>query len=150
MYRWRAALLRLFGAEIGKNVLIRPSVRVTYPWRLKIGDYSWIGDDVVLYSLDNIDIGAHTVISQRSYLCTGSHKYDVPEFKIKTQSIIIHDQVWVATDVFIAPGVTVGEGAVIGIRSMVLNDMPVGMVCFGSPACPVRMRQNSNPTNTNV
>ncbi|MEO1765150.1 MAG: colanic acid biosynthesis acetyltransferase WcaF, partial [Cyanobacteria bacterium J06629_18] len=69
----RCAILRLFGARIGKGVLIRPTARFTYPWKVSIGDYSWIGDDVVLYSLDEINIGSHCVISQKSYICTGSH-----------------------------------------------------------------------------
>jgi len=75
LYGWRNFLLRLFGAKIGKKVIIRPSVKVTYPWKLSIGDYSWIGDDVALYTLGNIEIGENVVISQRSYLFTGSHNY---------------------------------------------------------------------------
>ncbi|HBW2581777.1 TPA: colanic acid biosynthesis acetyltransferase WcaF, partial [Salmonella enterica] len=75
LYRWRAFLLRLFGAKIGKNVVIRPSVKITYPWKLTVGDYAWIGDDAVLYTLGEINIGAHAVISQKGYLCTGSHDY---------------------------------------------------------------------------
>src|SRR5690349_12050485 len=72
-FAWRRWLLRLFGARIGRGVMIRPSVRTTYPWKVTIGDYSWVGDDVVLYSLGEIRIGEHSVVSQRSYLCTGSH-----------------------------------------------------------------------------
>ena len=80
LYGWRNFLLRLFGAKIGKKVIIRPSVKVTYPWKLSIGDYSWIGDDVALYTLGNIEIGDNVVISQRSYLCTGSHNYLQEDF----------------------------------------------------------------------
>jgi putative colanic acid biosynthesis acetyltransferase WcaF len=69
----RCLILRRFGATIGQGVLIRPTARFTYPWKISIGDWSWIGDDVVLYSLDYIAIGEHCVISQTSYLCTGSH-----------------------------------------------------------------------------
>lgn len=141
MYGWRRFWWRLFGAEVGKRVLIRPSVRVTYPWKLKIGDYSWIGDDVVLYTLGEIEIGSNTVISQRSYICTGSHDYTSPTFDIYAKSIHIGDQVWIATDVFVAPGVTIGEGAVVGARSTVLNDLPAGMICYGNPAKPIRPRQ---------
>ena len=70
LYGWRRFLLRSFGAKIGKDVIIRPTVRITYPWKLTIGDYSWIGDDVVLYTLGEIEIGAHAVISQKGYICT--------------------------------------------------------------------------------
>ena len=143
MYGWRRWLLRLFGAQIGKKVLIRPTVRVTYPWKVRIGDYSWIGDDVVLYSLGEINIGAHTVISQKSYICTGSHDFTKPEFPIYALPIEIGDQVWIATDVFVAPGVTIGDGAVVGARSTVLHDLPGEMICYGSPAHPVRRREMS-------
>ena len=91
-YGWRRFLLRLFGAKLGKNVIIRPSVQITYPWKIEIGDYSWIGDHVVLYSLGEIKIGSHTVISQRSYLCTGSHNYKKSNFPIHAKIIIIEDQ----------------------------------------------------------
>ncbi|HBG73901.1 MAG: colanic acid biosynthesis acetyltransferase WcaF [Chloroflexi bacterium GWB2_49_20] len=141
MYGWRIFLLRLFGAKIGKKVLVRPTVRVTYPWKVSIGDFSWIGDDVVLYTLGNITIGSHTVISQGSYLCTGSHDYTQPSFDIYAEEIKIGDGVWIASDVFISPGVTLGDGAVVGVRSTVLNDLPAGMMCYGYPAKPIRPRR---------
>lgn len=141
MYGWRNFWLRLFGAKIGKKVLVRPSVQICYPWKLKIGDYSWIGDEVVLYTLGNITIGSHTVISQRSYLCTGSHDYAEPSFDIYAKDIKIGDSVWVASDVFISPGVTVGDGTVVGVRSTVLHDLPAGMICYGYPAQPIKPRR---------
>ncbi len=140
LYGWRRFLLRLFGAQIGRNVLIRPTAMITYPWKLRIGDYSWIGDEVVLYTLGEIRIGAHTVISQRSYLCAGNHDYTTPGFEISGPPIQIGDQVWVATDVFIAPGVEIDSGAVVGARSTVFDNLPGGMICYGNPASPVRTR----------
>ena len=92
LYAWRRFLLRLFGASIGLDVLIRPTVRVTFPWKLSVGDYSWIGDHVELYTLGEINIGAHCVISQRSYLCTGSHDYSKPGFDIFARPIHIADR----------------------------------------------------------
>ncbi|RMD59057.1 colanic acid biosynthesis acetyltransferase WcaF, partial [Candidatus Parcubacteria bacterium] len=106
-----------------------------------IGDYTWIGDDVVLYSLGEIEIGSHTVISQKSYICTGSHDFSRVTFDIYALPIRIGSEVWIATDVFVAPGVTIGDGTVVGARSTVLHDLPPGMVCFGSPAKPVRPRE---------
>ena len=141
MYGWRRFWLRMFGAQIGKGVLVRPSVKITYPWKLKIGDMAWIGDDVVLYTLGEIEIGSNSVISQRSYLCTGSHDYSSPSFDIFAKPIEIGNQVWIASDVFIAPGVTIGDGTVVGLRSTVLHDLPPGMVCYGNPAKPIRPRQ---------
>jgi putative colanic acid biosynthesis acetyltransferase WcaF len=148
MYGWRRFLLRLFGAKIGAGVVIRPTATITYPWKVTIGDFSWIGDEVTLYSLGEIIIGKNTVISQRSYICTGAHDYNKLAFDIYAKPIRIGDQAWVATDVFIAPGVSIGNGAVVGVRSTVLNDLPEGMICFGSPAKPVRARvKQSTPSD---
>ena len=143
LYGWRRFLLRVFGAKIGKAVLVRPTVRITYPWKVSIDDYSWIGDDVVLYSLGEIEIGKNTVISQKSYLCTGSHDHTSKAFDIYAKTIKIGDEVWIATDVFIAPGVTIGRGAVVGARSTVLHNLPAKKICYGNPAKPVKVRELS-------
>lgn len=132
----RVAVLRWFGAQIGQGVNIRPTARFTYPWKIAIGDYSWIGDDVVLYSLDQIYIGQHCVISQKTYLCTGSHAMDDLAFSLVTAPIQIGNGVWIATDCFVAPGVQIGANAVIGARSTVLRSMPPQQVCWGSPCQP--------------
>lgn len=137
---WRRFLLRLFGAKIGVGVLIRESVRVHYPWRLEIGDYSSIGEDVNLYTLDRIVIGKHSVVSQASYLCTGSHDIEDPHMTLIVKPITIGDGVWIAADVFVAPGVNIGNLCVIGARSTVLKDMPDGLVCYGYPCEPRRPR----------
>ncbi|AFZ08085.1 hypothetical protein Osc7112_3739 [Oscillatoria nigro-viridis PCC 7112] len=137
----RSWLLRLFGAKIGRGVLIRPTARFTYPWKIAIGDYSWIGDDVVLYSLDRIAIGQHCVISQKSYLCTGTHDSQDPAFSLITASIIIHNGVWIAADCFIGPGVEIGANALIGARSSVFKNMPAGFICTGTPCRPRCQRE---------
>jgi putative colanic acid biosynthesis acetyltransferase WcaF len=142
-YAWRRWLLRLFGARIGRGVLIRPSAQITYPWKVSIGDHSWIGDDVVLYSLGEIHIGTHSVISQRSYLCTGSHDRESVAFDIVASPISIGSQCWLAADVFVAPGVSIGDAAVVGARSSVFHDLPKAMICYGNPARPVRRRGES-------
>ncbi|MGI2110929.1 putative colanic acid biosynthesis acetyltransferase [Shewanella frigidimarina] len=139
-YKWRNFLLRCFGANIGTNVIIRPTVKITYPWKLTIGDNAWVGDNVGLYTLGNITIGKNAVVSQKSYLCTGSHDYKSEAFDIFSKPIVIEDEAWVACDVFIAPGVTIGKGAVIGSRSSVYKDMPTGMICIGNPAKPIKPR----------
>jgi putative colanic acid biosynthesis acetyltransferase WcaF len=140
----RITLLRLFGAQIGQDVIIRPTARFTYPWKVTIGSYSWIGDDVVLYSLDQITIGQHCVISQKSYLCTGSHDIQDPTFNLKTAPISIGNGVWIAADCFVAPGVAIGSNAVIGVRSKVLRDMPAQQVCWGDPCRPQYERKVGN------
>ena len=139
-YKWRNFLLRCFGAKIGKGVIIRPTVKITYPWKLKIGDYSWVGDNAELYTLGEIDIGDNVVISQKSYLCAATHDYTKETFDMLDKKITIEDEVWLAADVYIAPGITVKKGALVGARSSVFNDMPEGMVCLGCPAKSVRVR----------
>ena len=143
MYGWRRFLLRIFGAKIGRDVIIRPSAQITYPWKVEIGDYSWIGDDVVLYSLGDIEIGSNTVISQRSYLCTGSHDYASNNFDIYSKKITIGSQCWLATDVYVAPSVSIGNGTVVGARSSVFKSLPSNKICIGSPAKPIKDRINN-------
>ena len=137
----RVGLLRLFGAKIGQGVVIRPTARFTFPWKVKIGDYSWIGDDVFFYSLDLISVGKHTVISQKSYLCTGSHDYQDPAFGLTISPIKIENGVWVATDCFIGPGVEIGANSVVGARSSVWRSLPPGQVCWGTPCRPQHTRK---------
>ena len=130
---FRCWLLRLFGAKVGKGVMIRPTARFNYPWKIEIGDYSWIGDDVVFYSLDYIYLGSHCVISQETYLCTGSHNMRDSAFGLVTSPIHIGNGVWIAADCFIAPGVKVGANTVIGARSNVFSNIPAQQVAWGSP-----------------
>ena len=139
-YGWRRWLLKCFGARIGKGVILRSSVKTPYPWKLTIGDHCHIGDDVELYSYGEIEIGAHSVISQRCYLCTGSHDHRKPTFDLFAKKITIGPEVWIATDSFVAPGVCIGRGALIGARSSVFRDIPEGVIAVGSPAAPVGPR----------
>jgi putative colanic acid biosynthesis acetyltransferase WcaF len=147
MYAWRNWLLRLFGASIGVGVHVRPSARITYPWKVSIGDWSWVGDGAVIYSLESIIIGRNVSISQRCYLCAGSHDYTKRNFPYvldaaKTR-IVVEDEAWLANDVFVGPGVTVGRGAVVGARSNAFNSLPPMMVCYGSPAEAKKKRASS-------
>ncbi len=138
MYAWRRWLLRLFGASVGVGVRIRSSAQITYPWKVTIGDWSWIGEEAMIYSLEEIVIGSHVSISHRCSLCAGNHDYTKPDFPYvldptKTR-IFIEDETWLANDVFVGPGVTIGRGAVVGARSNVFNSLPPMMICFGTPA----------------
>lgn len=134
-------ILRFFGAKIGTGVLVRPTVSITYPWKVTIGDNAWIGDSVVLYSLGYIEIGNDAVVSQHCYLCAADHDYEKIDFPIREGKITIGAESWIAADVFIASGVNIGCGSVIGARSSVFGDMPEGMVCFGYPCVPIRTRK---------
>lgn len=142
-YGFRRWLLRLFGCRLGQGVIIRPRARLHYPWRIKIGDYSSIGDDAWLYSVAPIKIGSHTVISQKSFLCTAGHDHNDPYFKTTVKTIVVGHGVWIAADVFIAAGITIGDNSVIGARSSVFHDMPPGMICYGNPCQPMRARKKA-------
>lgn len=139
-YPFRRWLLRCFGAQVGTGAVIRPTAQITYPWKVTVGEHAWIGDYVVLYSLGQIDIGHNAVVSQNSYLCAGDHDYTQRNFPIRGRNIVVEAEAWVAADVFVAPGVRIGRGAVIGARSSVFSDMPPAMVCFGYPCRPVKKR----------
>jgi putative colanic acid biosynthesis acetyltransferase WcaF len=140
MYGWRRWLLRIFGAHVGEGVLIRASVQIVYPWKVTIGSWAWVGDEVVLYSYGPIEIGHDSVISQRSYLCTGSHDYSTPTFDIWAKRIVVEPEAWIGTDVYVGPGVTIGRGAVVGARSSVHRDLPGMQVYVGNPAKPIGPR----------
>lgn len=136
----RRLLLRWFGARIGKRVVIRPSARFHYPWQIDIGDHSWIGSGVELYSLAPIRIGQHCVISQNSYLCTGSHDPASTTFELKTAPITIENGVWVAANCFVGPGITIGANTVVGASSSVFKDLPAQHICLGNPCQPHKVR----------
>lgn len=140
MYAWRRGVLRLFGAKVGARASIQRSVRIDLPWNLEIGPDSTIGENVWVHTLDKVRIGDHVTISQRVFLCTGTHDYTRPEFDLLRKPVWIQRGVWIASDAFIGPGVTIGEDAVIGVRSVVLKDMPSGMVCVGHPCRPLKPR----------
>jgi putative colanic acid biosynthesis acetyltransferase WcaF len=140
LFGWRRFLLRCFGAEIGEKVLIRSSVKITYPWKLKIGDYSWIGDDCVLYNLGQITIGNNVALAHKVYLNTGGHEYDKPTFDIFAKPVIIEDECWLTNDVYIAPGVTIAKGAIIAARSTVLKNVKEGTINAGTPSKPIKDR----------
>ena len=133
---FKGMILRFFGAKVGQGVVLRPKLNINIPWRLEIGDYSWIGEDVYLLSLDKISIGSNCCISQRSFLCTGNHDYREEKFSFKGAPITIGNGAWVGAAVFVGPGVVIGDEAVVTAGSVVLKSLPAGMVCSGNPALP--------------
>jgi putative colanic acid biosynthesis acetyltransferase WcaF len=134
----------MFGAKIGKGVHVYPRVKVWAPWNLIIGDESGIANGVNLYNQGKITIGNRTVISQGSHLVAGTHDYTHPNFPLITKPINVGNHVWIATESFIHPGVTIGNGCVIGARSVVIKDMPAWMVCSGYPCIPIKKRELLN------
>jgi putative colanic acid biosynthesis acetyltransferase WcaF len=133
----RTAILRLFGARIGQNVVIRANVSISFPWRLFVGDYVWIGEDAGLLSLADITIESDVCISQRAYLCTGSHDYQREDFKLVTRPIVIRAGSWIAA-ADARRDEEIGEGAVVAAGSVVIKDVPPRTLVRGNPAEAVR------------
>lgn len=144
LYPWRRFAWRLFGAKVGRGVLIRPGVRVTFPWKLVIGDHCWIGDNATLYNIDEITIGSHSVISQEAYLCTGTHDHRDISFSLRARPVKVGSECWIAARAFLGPGVSIGHGAVVGACSVVLSDVAAATIVAGVPARAIGMRRDDS------
>jgi putative colanic acid biosynthesis acetyltransferase WcaF len=135
---WRVALLKAFGAKIGDRVVIRSRVNITFPWRLTLGNDVWIGEETFLLTLAPILIEDDVCISQRAFLCTGSHDFRLDDFPLVTRPITVRRSSWVAAQVFLAPGVEIGEGSLVGPGSVVLESVPPRSRVCGNPAAPIK------------
>ncbi len=140
LHGFRAWLLRRFGADIEGPVVIFPTAQITYPWRLSLAPRSMVGPHVKLYNLARVRLEYGANISQFSYLCAGTHDFNQWSMPLVTAPIVIGRNAWLGADVFVGPGVTVGELAVVGARSVVVKDLPARMVCAGAPCRPLRER----------
>ncbi len=140
LHGWRRFLLRCFGAQVGAGCRIAPSCRVWAPWNLVMGEFSALGDGVDCYSMDRITIGSKVAVSQRTFLCAGSHDVRTLDRPLITGPIVIENHVWIAAESFVHPNVVIREGAVIGARSVVLKDMPAWSVCAGHPCRKLKDR----------
>lgn len=132
-HAWRRFLLRVFGATIEEGAHPYPSAKIWAPWNLTMRKHSCLSHHVDCYSVDKIELGIHVTVSQYSYLCTASHDYTKPDMPLITAPIVIGDYAWVTADVFVGPGVTIGEGAVVGARSTITRNVPPWTVVAGSP-----------------
>lgn len=136
----KCQVLRLFGAQIGRGIIFKPNIKITFPWKLTIEDHVWLGEECWLLNLAPIILKEHSCISQRAFLCTGNHDYTSARFDLLTQPISVGQGAWVGAGVFIAPGVNVGAHAVLCAGSVATRDVPANMVCRGNPALPLRRR----------
>ena len=139
-HAWRSFLLRCFGAKVGKGVHVYPGVKIWAPWNLLLEDECGVANGVILYSQGQISIGQRTVISQGAHICAGTHDHTKPGFPLITMPINIGSEAWIAAEVFVHPGVNIGNGCVIGARSVVTKDMPEWMICAGFPCKPIKER----------
>ena len=140
-FGWRRFVLRCFGASVGKNVNTYPSTRIYFPWSLTVGDWTAIGEDVLIYNLGLVTLGEKVTISHRAHLCAGTHDYTRPELPLLKPPIEIGDQAWICADAFVGPGVTVGEGAVVGARAVVTKNVEPWTVVAGNPARFIKKRE---------
>lgn len=139
-HRWRNWILRLFGARLHPTARAYPRVRFWAPWNLVMHEHSCLADDVDCYCVDTIEIGAYSVVSQYSYLCTATHDFEDVLHPLTHQPIRLGAHCWVAADVFVGPGVTIGDGTVVGARSSVFADLEAWVVAVGTPAKAIRKR----------
>ena len=130
----RCAILRIFGAQVGYDVHIYPTVRVSIPWRLKVGNHSAIGDRVILYNLGEVVIESSVTISHGAHLCAGTHNYNASDFTLIKGHILVRSDAWICADVFIGPNIVIGAGAVVGARTVVTKDVADNIVVAGNPA----------------
>jgi len=136
----KARILRLFGARVGTGAVIKPGVKITFPWRLTLGDNVWLGEDCWILNLAPVIVGDNVCISQRAMLCTGNHDYRDPAFALVTRPIRVRDGVWIGAAAFVGPGITLHRNAVLSACSMATTDLQADTVYRGVPAEPVRDR----------
>ncbi|MGA0174289.1 MAG: colanic acid biosynthesis acetyltransferase WcaF [Phycisphaerales bacterium] len=139
---WRRWLLRRFGASIGSDVRIDPSVQISRPWNLSIGDRTSVQHEAVLDSIGSIRIGADVMVSQYANLCAGDHDYQDLHMDVLAAPIEIGDRAWIAADAFVGPNTRIGEGALVAARSSAFGDLPANQVCIGEPARPRKSRES--------
>ncbi|MDB6170434.1 MAG: transferase hexapeptide repeat containing protein [Verrucomicrobia bacterium] len=142
LHGFRARLLTLFGAQISEpsRVVVFPSVKIIFPWNLTMAAGSMIGRNVTVYNLARITLERGANVSQNCHLCAGTHDYLQWSMPLVRKPIVLGENSWLAADVFVGPGVTVGELCVVGARSVVVKDLPARMVCAGNPCRPIKPR----------
>jgi putative colanic acid biosynthesis acetyltransferase WcaF len=146
----KVCLLRLFGASVGKGVVIKPGVSIKYPWFLQIGDHSWIGEDVWIDNLVHIHIGNHVCLSQGALLLTGSHNYKDPAFGLITGTIILEDGVWIGAKAIVTQGITAGTHTLLSAGSVATKNLEAWFIYKGNPAIKVGLRPNNNHSQINL
>jgi putative colanic acid biosynthesis acetyltransferase WcaF len=138
--KWRARLLRMFGGNVSLKARISSNAKITMPWNLEMDDYATLGPYSIIYSTAHIKIGYQATVSQYSYLCSATHDFEDAHFTLYAKPITIERNAWIAADVYVGPGVTIGEGTVVGARSSVYKDLPAYKVCVGNPAKVIKDR----------
>lgn len=136
----RKWILISFGAQIGKEVRIRPGVTIKFPWKLIMGDHVWLGENCWIDNITDVKIGSHVCISQGAMLCTGNHNYKSPGFELVLKPITIEDGVWIGAKALVAPGVTAFSHSVLTAGSVATKDMEAYGIYQGNPAALIKSR----------
>jgi putative colanic acid biosynthesis acetyltransferase WcaF len=137
----KCSVLRRFGAKVGRGVVIKPQVKITFPWKLTLGDHVWLGEECWLLNLAPIIIEDNACISQRAFLCTGNHSYTSPAFDLITKPIQVGQGAWIGANAFVGPGVAVGTHAVLTAGSVATKDLQPYGIYQGNPAVLIKQRQ---------
>lgn len=143
-YSWRAMILRMFGAKIGPNCRIYPAAKIWAPWNLTCEDLVAVADGAEIYNPAPIRLCSHAIVSQQSYLCGATHDFDNPAFPLLAYSMTIGPYAWVCARASVAPGVNLGEGAVLGLASVATRDLEPWTVYAGAPAVRVKERKRTS------
>jgi putative colanic acid biosynthesis acetyltransferase WcaF len=133
----KVALLRAFGAQVGKGVLIKPVVNIKYPWKLQIGDHVWIGEGVWIDNLSQVIIGNNVTVSQGALLLTGSHDHTRTTFDFLSSPIVLEDGVWIGARAIVFGGVTCGTHSILGMNSVAEKNLQAYTIYKGNPSIPV-------------
>lgn len=134
LHAWRNLLLRCFGARLGRGVHVYPSVRIWAPWNLRMGESSCLSPHVDCYNVGRVSLGSRTTVSQYGFLCAATRDYYSGSMALLIGDIDLGNSVWLAADVFVGPGVSIGDATVVLARSTVVCDLDAGMVARGNPA----------------
>ena len=137
---WRVRILTLFGASIGRGVVIKPGVHVKFPWRLTIGNHCWVGENVWIDNLAQVSLGDHACVSQGAYFCTGSHDWSKVTFDLIVKPIEVGSHAWVGAMSRVAPGVVIGDGAVLSLGSVATSSLEPWTINAGHPAVRIKAR----------
>jgi len=137
----KKSILSLFGASIGVGVYLKPGIKVKFPWRLSVGEHSWIGEDVWIDNMAHVTIGSNACVSQGSYICTGNHNWSSRNMKLFTKPVRIENGAWVAARSTVCPGITIGEAAILTASSVAGKSIPPFQIWSGNPATYMRNRQ---------
>ncbi|MCB0760755.1 MAG: WcaF family extracellular polysaccharide biosynthesis acetyltransferase [Flavobacteriales bacterium] len=136
----KVSLLRLFGAQVGKGVVIKPNVNIKYPWKLTIGNNVWIGEEVWIDNLGDVTLGDHSCLSQGSMLLCGNHNYKKVEFDLIVGNIVIEEGAWIGAHAVVCPGIKCKSHSVLSVNSVATSNLEPYSIYMGNPAVKIKDR----------